>query len=362
MRLGFLLALALVGCTRADPATEGGATTPQPFGAADGKWTWVPIDGAMCGNGSATGIGVNPTAASKKLVIFLEGGGACYEAKGCTGPKPGASHFMGYGASDLAEFAKDEGARGMFDRADAKNPFRDYDFVFVPYCTGDVHAGNHVKVDGDVTLNFVGQRNVKAMLPRVVANFSAPDKVVLTGSSAGGFGTMYNFWLVDDAFGGKNTMFVDDSGPFFPMPVVVALTIVVDIWDLPQTIAPNCPKCLDQMDMDGGLHQLIPYYAKTRPGRRGALLSSMRDKTISERLFIKQDEFQKALVDLADKTVPLNKDFHVFYLPGETHVWLHGDSKTGKLSDVASGGTTLDVFLQRALDGDPAWADVRPKP
>ncbi len=361
MRLPFFLSALLVGCSSADPG-GGGTPATRAFGAPNEQWTFVPIDGAKCGNGSPTGIGVNPTAASNKVVIFLEGGGACYEAKGCTGPMPSASHFMGYGATELADYAKNDGAKGIFDRTDPKNPFRGFNFVFVPYCTGDVHTGDKVKVDGGVTLNFVGQRNLKAMLPKVVANFPAPDKVVFAGSSAGGFGSMYDFWLVDDAFGGKNTLLIDDSGPFFPMPVVVALTIVVDLWGLPDTVAPGCPKCLDTTSDDGGLQQLIPLYAKTRAGRRLSLLSSVRDKTISERLFLKQDDFQKALTDLADKTVPLDKDMHVFFMPGETHVWLHGDTKTGKLSDVASNGTTLDVFLQREIDGDPAWADVRPKP
>ncbi|MBL1135963.1 MAG: hypothetical protein HND46_11645 [Chloroflexi bacterium] len=31
---------------------------------------------------------------------------------------------------------------GIFDLENPENPFADYNMVFVPYCTGDVHIGN----------------------------------------------------------------------------------------------------------------------------------------------------------------------------------------------------------------------------
>ena len=39
-------------------------------------------------------------------------------------------------ADELSEF------RGIFDRSNPENPFRDFGVIFVPYCTGDVHIGD----------------------------------------------------------------------------------------------------------------------------------------------------------------------------------------------------------------------------
>ena len=49
------------------------------------KWTWVPFADAKCRDGSSTGIAVNPSSGSDKLMIFLQGGGACFNATTCAG-------------------------------------------------------------------------------------------------------------------------------------------------------------------------------------------------------------------------------------------------------------------------------------
>src|SRR3954468_8550196 len=40
------------------------------------EWTWIPVAGNKCRDGSDTGIGVRVNPASDKLIIYLEGGGA----------------------------------------------------------------------------------------------------------------------------------------------------------------------------------------------------------------------------------------------------------------------------------------------
>ncbi|WP_437852784.1 hypothetical protein [Sorangium sp. So ce363] len=47
------------------------------------NWTWVPFSNAFCANGDAAGIGVNLTGKSKRVVVYLEGGGACWDEDTC---------------------------------------------------------------------------------------------------------------------------------------------------------------------------------------------------------------------------------------------------------------------------------------
>ena len=64
---------------------------------------------------------------------------------------------------------------GLFDRSNAKNPVKDWNFVYVPYCTGDVFGGT--KPNGSVsgvtgTQKFVGYLNTQAFLQRMPLDFS----------------------------------------------------------------------------------------------------------------------------------------------------------------------------------------------
>src|SRR5690606_10494203 len=46
-------------------------------------WTYVPIEGARCANGTDTGVAVNFTDRSDDLVVFMAPGGACWDSLTC---------------------------------------------------------------------------------------------------------------------------------------------------------------------------------------------------------------------------------------------------------------------------------------
>src|SRR5207253_2454278 len=107
----------------------------------------------------------------------------------------------------------------------AKNPFADANFVYVPYCTGDVHIGS-ATVDMDVngtkkTTYFWGAKNLDMYLARLVPTFPQTTRVILTGISAGGYGAYLNVDRVRSAFGVRVDV-IDDSGPPFDAPPDVA--------------------------------------------------------------------------------------------------------------------------------------------
>jgi len=85
---GRWLVLALAACgggssSTTDAAIDGGDAIVAP----NETWTWIPVDGMQCGNGGATGIGVNLTDRSDRVMIFLQGGGAGWVATTCFGGK-----------------------------------------------------------------------------------------------------------------------------------------------------------------------------------------------------------------------------------------------------------------------------------
>jgi len=124
----------------------------------------------------------------KKLVVFFQGGGGCFSKETCA---EGSTWF-----DDRVDAQDDpRGSGGLLDLADRQNPFRDWSWVYIPSCTGDVHTGD-ARVDyGSVEVEQRGWRNARAALGRGFHEFPSPASVLVTGWSAGSVGSA---WHVDE--------------------------------------------------------------------------------------------------------------------------------------------------------------------
>src|SRR5262245_18435468 len=214
------VALALAACGSDMQGGSGGAGgsacgTGAPLGTTPAaQWQWVDFPDTQCGHGGPTGIAVN-RGTSNRLLIYLEGGGACWSAQSC-GPTCNPQQqicavHLDYDAATWQQERSMFSAPGtVFDRASTANPFRDDTWVFVPYCTGDFHTGSTLASYG---IHHHGFANLRAILNRVGPTFCASDHVVLAGSSAGGFGAVLTYHLVKQTFANVRVDLVDDSGP-----------------------------------------------------------------------------------------------------------------------------------------------------
>jgi hypothetical protein len=238
-------------------------------------WVWVPIDGAHCRDGSGTGISVNVSSAAAgkdKLMIFLQGGGACFNSFTC-GANPANSSAQ-----------QTPGATGIYDRTNSANPVKDWNFVNLPYCTGDVFSGNNPKgsvpgVSG--TQMFVGYANMALFLKRIIPTFPGMKQVLLTGVSAGGFGAAANFVQVAKAFGSVPVVDLDDSGP--PMDDPYDASCLQDqvrqLWDLDSTVLAECGSdCPDKKNYQTAL---ALHAAKEYPNASVGLVDDTGDGVIS---------------------------------------------------------------------------------
>jgi hypothetical protein len=338
-----------IGATRsrcddgiADPA-EACIETPAR------QWTFVPFDDAFCADGSTTGIGVNPGDPGGRLVIYLMGGGACWDELTCYQVKT-ASHIEGgYGP---AEFQTDKGLLGaaaFFDRNDATNPFRNDSWVFVPYCTGDVHSGSNPNASyGGRATKHVGFENMAAYLKRIVPTFPNPTRVILSGSSAGGFGALANWWQTQQAFGTVRVDLIDDSGPTLPAPYLAESIEQTwrNAWNLDAATPPGCTDCVNNIDA------IVGFYGAQLPGHRAALLSYTQDAVISAFFQIPGTEVELGLGAIADLMAPFDVWRH-FYVTGSTHTVFF-------TPQVEQNGVSVKAFITQMVTDDPAWATVQP--
>lgn len=340
------------GTTSATSSTTSGTITGtevEPIQTPKEQWAWVPFDDAFCANGTTTGIGANLTDKSKKVVIYLMGGGACWDNLTCHVAKTAVNIDTGYGEE---QFQKDAGFLNgsLFDRNDPENPLKDASYFFVPYCTGDVHAGdNPDAVYGGTPTKHVGHRNMLAYLKRIVATFPSAERVVLSGSSAGGFGAGFNWWAAQKAFGDVRVDMIDDSGPPLPAPY---LSDSLEgqwraAWNLNSTLPEECSSCKDE------LSALFGFHAAALPKNRAALLSYTKDQVIAAYFSIAQDKVAEGLGVLAAE-LDGYPNTRYFYVEGNSHVLL------GNPGGISQNGVTAKAWLTQMLADDPGWTSVKP--
>ncbi|MBL8604876.1 MAG: hypothetical protein JNK72_23310 [Myxococcales bacterium] len=335
----------------AGPGWVPDARSPDtPIEAPADTWTWVPFADSACGNGTPAGIGVNLHPGSRQLMVFFMGGGGCWDAATCYGLGT-AEHIQD--TYNDALFRREIGSIGqafVFNRTSQLNPLREANWVFVPYCTGDIHGGDRVaqyQWNGRTVPTYhVGARNVDAYLRRLVRTLPTVNRVLVTGISAGGYGAGVHWSRIADAFPGARVDLVDDSGP--PMaPPNNRWNQWRRAWNL--QLPEGCTTCTTQLET------LIDFYSRRFPSpARMALLSYTQDRTISGFYGILPAAFESGLRNLATTQFEGRANMKYFFLAGSNHVLLGNPLARG------ANGTTLAAFLGQMLSDDPNWQSVSP--
>lgn len=174
-----LLAAAASGCA---PEPGGIQALPSGWGAIQ------PGGETSCEHGDPFRFHVRPGKVNRVVVEF-RGGGACWSAATC------ADEALFQVNAEPDRFLIDErAAEGIHDHANPENPVRDWHHVYIPYCTADVHWGDNVVTYGEgreaITVRHKGVANARAVLRWLAENLPSPERVLVTGCSAGAYGAI----------------------------------------------------------------------------------------------------------------------------------------------------------------------------
>lgn len=248
-RRALILGLALVaaacggddgsgGGDSASPSTTASDATGEPAAeessAPAGPWEQVKPGGdCQCADGSEFSFWVRE-ADPTKVVFFFQGGGACFSAETCS-PDDSTSKLT-TGPSD-----NPTGEDGVWDFDNPQNPFADYSFVFVPYCTGDVHLGNKTQeYTPEVTVQHKGFVNGTAALDHLVETFPDAEQVVVAGESAGSIPSpLYAGLVADELPDAAISVLADGSGAYADVPGINAA--IGTLWGTDRSI-PDWPE------------------------------------------------------------------------------------------------------------------------
>jgi len=221
-------------------------------GMAHADWTrqrdLAPVIGADGHQHTATCSGfpyTDPTfsfwtkqGTSKNLVVFFEGGGACWDGLTCAAPITSLPP-NGYFVPAIGPFNDPASFDGIFNQSNPANPVKDWSFVYIPYCTGDLHLGSatthYASVDShspllpppllppgmEFDIHHRGFDNFMVVLDWITKNFSAPKNILVAGSSGGGYGASANFPWIQEAFPNAHMHVIADSSQ----------GVTTDTWD-----------------------------------------------------------------------------------------------------------------------------------
>jgi cysteine-rich repeat protein len=311
-------------------------------------WQFHEIPGTKCIDGTPGGFATNYNPTATKLVVYLEGGGACFNNL-CD-----SLHTWG---PDIPTTG------GIFDRNNMANPVRDWSWVYIPYCSGDVYAGGGAEAMlGGQMRHFYGYSNITAFLERIVPTFENVDQVLLTGISAGGFGSSINFPQTQRAFGTVPVTLIDDSGP--PMPSAVYPPCLQNIWrttwKLEKSLLAECGADCD--DPDGFSEDYFTHIRTAFPTMKGGLYSTTGDQTIrafagygwtdgynmcgSSSVSVPAGTYQAGLTTLRT-TAMATPGFSTFYITGTSHTRL----RSASFYTTMVGSTTLPQWMSSVLAG-----------
>ena len=140
-----------------------------------------------------------------KLLVYYQGGGACWDNTTCSAPVYDPDVTAGDNPANTTT--------GFGDLTNPANAFRNWSAVFVAYCSADVHWGHNEAGDqfsGGVTHH--GWDNAKIVEKFAREHFVNPSEVFVTGSSAGAYGAILHGIYLHEVFLASTFNVVGDAG------------------------------------------------------------------------------------------------------------------------------------------------------
>jgi hypothetical protein len=326
---------------------DGGAAAALSSDA--GVWTWQPLEGTKCGNGSIGGLALNPGEAdSTDLLVYLSGGGACWEGGNCYVHVSSINLGITYTQQNLDLEALLLTATGVMDRRH-ESPFQKANWAYLPYCTGDAHLGralrNYDTAQPNGRLAHHGAINAAISIAHLKATFPKTKRVWVVGTSAGGYGAQFLFDRFADAFAPAEAHLLADSAQLVT-PWVPRRDDVLAAWNA--RMPKDCAQCADTWSAT------LSHLRKKYPRSRIALMGYLGDATLATFNELPNGELRARTQAVLDDHFGRD-NAHAFML-GDTY---HSLIQSYAVKTNADGSVKLKDWVDAWATGGGAFVDVR---
>jgi len=210
-----------------------------------------------------------------KLLYYFQGGGACWDQLTCGVPV----------CKDTVDPVRDNPSgvsTGFADLNNPDNPFRDWHKVFVSYCSCDIHFGDaaqdytNLNPAAPLHIEHRGFQNSKIVEKFAREHFVNPERVFVTGSSAGAYGAWFHGPLLQTevwpaarfdglADAGNGVITQDFLTTFFPN------------WNFSANVPAEFPEIIDIINGGSGIPGYTEFVAKEFPDTNFAHYSTAFD-------------------------------------------------------------------------------------
>jgi hypothetical protein len=198
-----------------------------------------------------------------KLVVYYQGGGACWDGVTCGVPVCDVSVTPGDNPNNFSS--------GFADLSDPRNPFRDWNAVFVSYCSCDVHFGDAAQdyprpALPSLHVEHRGYHNSRIVEKWAREHFVNPEEIFVTGTSAGAYGAWFNAPLHHDVWPASQFDVLADAGNGVITPAF--LQNEFSNWDFRRNIPPTIPGVVESIDNGTGIvgytQAVTDFFPRTR--------------------------------------------------------------------------------------------------
>lgn len=333
-------------------------------------YTFDTADGPSCMRGEPYRTSIRTTD-SDDLLIFMQGGGACWSefCLAITTAPPGVP-----------------GKANILNRSLDENPVNDWNVVYMPYCDGSLFVGDNIIDDPNDKKGrriHHGLQNTSAALTVAYEQFPAPKRILLAGSSGGGFGTLMVAYIVRYIWPDTPLYVMNDSG------VGVAhdgnrsfIDTLIREFNAEKFIPADCPTCGD----DGHISVLADYFLERDKNTRIGVFSSWYDGIIAG-VFLKvpandfadsidavttpiherhPDRYRRFIIDdyahtgtLGDVSGIIGTNLGGVELPSGGMGALTTQLRIAKMHETMIGDLSLAAWLGHMLNDDlDQWVDI----
>lgn len=332
-----------IGTIEPSETIEDGASTHYKFDRADGP---------MCLRGGEYWMSVRDGSHDPAdLVIYLQGGGACW--------------------SDLCQAFDSLGTpavpdSGLLNRDLAGNAFADWNVAYLPYCDGSLFAGD---IDIDEDADDVADRfhrgliNLSAGLDVAHDRFPDAERIVLAGASAGGYGVHIANMLVRTLWSEAEIIVVADCGVGLGKPGDFEfIPALLAEWNIARLLPDDCVDCVT--DHITGLPR---WQLNKDQNMRFAAIAAYDDAIIGGVFLGLEDGQLRAAIEteLDELATAHPGRYHRFLFDSTLHTTIGADSVSGTAvpgltatyDETVVDGTSVAEWLGMLVAGDPGFGD-----
>jgi|JI8StandDraft_1071087.scaffolds.fasta_scaffold00553_19 hypothetical protein len=319
---------------------------------------------------------------SKNLLVNFMGGGACWDGKNCFGTNT-TTYFKAM--DSLSALAVRYAFNGIMDERLASNPFRDYNVLFIPYCSGDLHWGSKATTYTDPTTNATtilqhkGFDNFLASIDYVKKNSdwtpTSSDKIFVVGQSAGAYGAIFNFPYIKEIFPSNEVHVLADAGNGI-VPSNWQTEAAIGKWGADSNLASWVTGTSITTDLGVFFQKVAAFYPSSRVGQYSTnfdgtqryfynvqqLLQTNLTYSDSSSLYGKSDGTQVSDSVTCDWVTKSRTNFSTaksqnnyrYYIAGGD---VHTITTSNNVFTEASGGSSLLTWINGMIANNSDWAN-----